>query len=251
MSEKYTPKRAYEASPRRAEGTEDAAPRRMETTKRGTEVAPSTTGNRIVDAANRIAGFFDRLKIGYTNGMETAEAARDFAGNIADKAITGAIESGKVAVGVALLAGEAAIQLPGKAAKVADMALDTFSDAVVDGMESAGKWVGDKMESASDWINEKGTALNERANAGLEKIQAAFTARAEKAKARRETRRARRQAFIQRGVDTLNMGMETARLHGRALRSVGRSAVEGYRNALAAEKAKMAPDTAEGDVAIA
>lgn len=110
MSETYSPRRAYEAPTE--DGNMDYSARRMATTERGTEITPSNTGSRIIEAATRIAGFFDRLK---GARMEVAESAQDkietgrtFVRTTGEKALGVLVATGELTVGLAALGVETA-----------------------------------------------------------------------------------------------------------------------------------------------
>lgn len=110
MSETYIPQRASEAS--LEEDNVGYSARRMATTERGTEITPSNTGNRIIEAATRIAEFFDRFKGARMEASEYTqdkiEAGRAFLSTTGEKAIDALVATGEFTIGIAALGVETA-----------------------------------------------------------------------------------------------------------------------------------------------
>lgn len=171
-------------------------------TRRGTEVH-SNHGDRLVNMANRIASFMDRLKGDRTEAVETAqdklEQGRQFLRTTGEKAVGVARKTMDVAgttallglefgIGAAVLTGEAATRGAKKVAEAAGNGLDKasawaedkadkFDAALTRGAAKAGEWVDTKI----DTVRAKGTELRESATGKYEAVRGYFRDRAETA----------------------------------------------------------------------
>lgn len=218
------------------------------TTTRGTEVSPSRTGNRIIDAANRVANFLDRFKLGRQEAVEhtqdALEQGRQFLQNTGEAAVKAAVAGGEIALGVAILGAEAAGQGLAKGgqaamegAQKAGAWLETKGNAAQAGVETAVNWATDKYDAAKqlatdtagyveeglrggvDYTKQKGTELKEAAVDRVEAVKSFFKERAEAAKARREARREKWAARITAGKDAVRGTIERGKEKGAEFRA--------------------------------
>lgn len=172
-------------------------------TRRGTEVH-SNHGDRLVNMANRIASFMDRVKGRGTGAAEAAqdtfEQGRQLLRTTGEKAIgvakktldvagTTALLGLEFGVGAAVLTGEAAARGAKKVAEAAGNGLDKanawaedkadkFDAALTRGAAKAGEWVDTKIDA----VRAKGTELRESATGKYEAVRGFFRDRAETAK---------------------------------------------------------------------
>ena len=237
-------------------------------TRRGTEVE-SQTGNRIVDAANRIAAFMDRLKGGRTELVETSqdvyEQGRDLLKATGETAIATAVKVGNVVGGVALIGvevGVGATVIAGKAierkahevgAKVDEIGgyikegvgggIDyaiAKKDALVAGANEVAGYAVEGILGGVDYAKQKGTELRESAVDKYEAVRGLFRDRAETAKQNLQKLRRgwiARYSQGRRGViNTVESGKayaketgENIKHNGKVLRRTGQLAMSHYR----------------------
>lgn len=232
--------------------------RPAQTTERGTEVAPSRTGNRILDAANRVANFLDRFKVGRQetreSAQEAAERSRQFVRETGEKAAKIAITSGEIALGVAVMGIETtgrtavkvghAVERGAQAVgnKVTEIA-DYAEEGLVGGIDylsqkgdAAVEWTAGKISDAKrvssetvgyvkegvlggiDFAKQKGTDAKEAALDKIEAVKSFFKEKAEAAKTRRDERRARWATRITASKEAATATLERSKEKGTEFR---------------------------------
>ncbi|TAH32370.1 hypothetical protein EYC58_03230 [Candidatus Saccharibacteria bacterium] len=231
---------------------EEFRARPIQTTERGTEVSPSGTGNRVLDIAHRIAGFLDRFKLGrqeaLENTQEAVERGRQFLRNTGEKAVSAAIASTEITVGLAILGGEAVgrgvargAQAAAEGTRQAGAWLEAKNEAFQDGVDAkvdqAIDWTTGKIDTAKqtatdtvsyvkegivggiDYAKQKSTEVKESVLDRVEAVKSFFREKAEAAKTRREARRERWAARITTGKEAATASLERGKEKGTEIRA--------------------------------
>lgn len=227
-------------------GAEFRAARPTVETSRGTEVK-SNTGNKIVDMANRVAAFMDRLKGRGTEVSETGQEMFDqgkaFLESTGKKAVTAAVETGKVVGGAALFTAEMGVGVAVLGTKAAERGVK----AIANGMDRVDNWIDDKADLLGDAVDtgitaikDKGTEVREAAVGKFEEVRGFFRSRAETAKQSMQKRRryllagySRTRRNVRNTVESgLTFAEETGeniKHNARVIRRTGKVAMAHYR----------------------
>lgn len=236
-------------SPKPVEAEAFSARPKVETS-RGTEVQ-SNTGNKIVDMANRVASFFDRMKRGRTEVAETTQEKFDqgkaFLKSTGEKAVAAAVRAGNIIGGVALVGAEFAVGAGVLAGKVAAEKSARLRDTTSRGLETAGNWLADKDAQTGNAIDQgitmtlqKGSEIKDAVAGKYEAIRGFFKDRAETAKLKMEVLRRKwvaRYSRTRRGViGAVESGKafaretgENAKHNANVIRRTGQMALAHYR----------------------
>lgn len=214
--------------------------RPVQTTERGTEVSPSQTGNRILDAANRIATFLDRFKAGRQevreNVQDKAEQGRAFLRSAGEKAVDTAVKVGNVVSATALVGAEFAVG----AAVLTGQAVEQRAQAVGAKASEITGYVTEGIAGGIDYAKQKGTEVKEAATTKYEAVRGFFQDRAETAKQNMQKLRRNwiaKYSRTRRGaIQTVEAGKafaqetgENIKHNAKVIRNTGQLAMANYR----------------------
>lgn len=209
--------------------------RPVQTTEKGTEVQ-SRTGNRIVDAANRVASIFDKFKMKRKDaGEKVSDMGDAFAdtfvkvGTDVGETVTGLVEAGQEKIE----RGKAFMKRTGeKAVGIATATGEIAVGMAILGGQKAGEAIENSAVSIAQGVDKAKTGIANYVEFEVSGIKEALKDRSDRAKQRREERRAR---WAKRWDDTKeafgNMAEKNQR-RVKAARMAGRAALSTYKAAV-------------------